>query len=216
MKLQRPRPGPGARPPRRRFIRSQPRRRRIQSVDMDRIETQVIDQQKPVVRRHRHAMCMRRRLSLRIWAMPAVLKKRNRRTQPTVRANRKRSRASSTIVRRKRGPPSVVEGHMTSSSAKGRDLIDLRQPRTCPVERITRYAPATPALVRIQLISNHDGPTIRGYCQKRRIVRLRSQPERLQLPGVRLKRVRINALAGSSGLRSDQQQLTATGSLSLR
>src|SRR5438309_7291866 len=122
-------------------------------------------------------MRMRPLLALRTRTAAGVLVKRDRLTQPSIVTDRKRGRASSTIVRCKRRPSGVVKRNMARPATHGGNLIHLRQPPIRPVKRITRYRTAALALVSIQFIRDKNGPAIRRQGQKRRIIRLSRQTD---------------------------------------
>src|ERR1700734_3124893 len=101
-------------------------------------------------------MSVRSLLPLLVWSTSIELKERNRRTQSTIRSDRIRHNAASTIVRRKCSAASVIECNMTGSSALRRLFADLGQLRAGSVKRIRRHGSALLPLILIQLVGNQQ------------------------------------------------------------
>ena len=99
MKAQSPRTRAGIRFPLLRIVPCQHRHRRVQFVNVDAIQPQVIHQHKPVIGSHRHPMRMRHLLPLGIWTMPRVLQARHNLAQPAARLYMEGRRAPARVVR---------------------------------------------------------------------------------------------------------------------
>ena len=152
-----------------------------------------------------------RRFLIGLWPVPAVLEERHRLSQAAIRFHMKRCRASARIIRAKDRSPrlSTATWHVPVPFAV-RASIAVNFPAFASTMKLLTPPPSPRESCRPR--SPHTETGIRRQRQKRRVLRLRRQPDQRNLALRRIPPIGVNSFARFLRLCADKQRVPAAPS----
>ena len=199
MKRKVPRPGPRRDPRVPRIVRRQRPLIPIEVIHQHIVKPQVRRQSETIVRRYPDPVRVRRFLPLLVHARPGMLHESRHQPQAPVVMHRKRRYAPAVVVRHQREPSRLVERHEARPRAVRGNLVQRLQHPAFAIDRKRTERSAFQSIELADLVHRIQIFAAGMHGHKRRVCRLRRQPDQRKLPRRRIEAERVDPLAALLG-----------------